>query len=164
MVGPDGVELAPPPPRASTAIAGWSGSCSPSNVGPGGAIAERPATQRFPAMRCQPVRQLRTLRHDPRRVDVGVHDVVVLVDLDEVDGVAKPGVWNRSRAQRMSRQLARPRYVTHQNLNSKMFSTPGWGAGRVECKRTVNRRRGFADEVATAIQRVNAIAELTRTR
>jgi hypothetical protein len=128
------------------------------------AVTERPAAQRFPTMRCQPVRQLRTLRHDPRRVDVGMHDVVVLVDLDEVDGVAKPGVWNRSRAQRMSRQLARPRYVTHQNLNSKMFYTPGWGAGRVECKRTVNRRRGFADEVATAIQRVNAIAELTRTR
>ena len=34
------------------------------------ASAERSAAQRFPTMRCQPVRQLRTLRHDPRRVDV----------------------------------------------------------------------------------------------
>src|ERR1700730_8574423 len=54
-----------------------------------GAITERSAAQGFPTMRCQPVRQLRTLRHDPRRVDVGVHDVVVLLDLDEIDGVAK---------------------------------------------------------------------------
>src|ERR1700733_14064941 len=53
------------------------------------AIAERSAAQRFPTMRGQPVRQLRTLRHDPRRVDVGMHDVVVLLDLEEIDGVAK---------------------------------------------------------------------------
>src|ERR1700728_4270110 len=53
------------------------------------AITERTATQRFPTMRCQPVHQLRALRHDPRRVDVGMHDVVVLLDLDEVDGVSK---------------------------------------------------------------------------
>jgi hypothetical protein len=43
-----------------------------------------------------------------------------------------------------------------------MYYTPGWGAGRVEFQRIANRRRGFVDEVATAIQRVNAIAELTR--
>jgi hypothetical protein len=53
------------------------------------AITERPAAQRFPTMRGQPVPQLRALRHDPRRVDVGMHDVVVLLDLDEVDGVAR---------------------------------------------------------------------------
>src|ERR1700760_3282743 len=53
------------------------------------AVAERPAAQRFPTMRCQPVCQLGTLRHDACRVDVGMHDVVVLLDLDEVDRVAK---------------------------------------------------------------------------
>jgi hypothetical protein len=75
-----------------------------------------------------------------------MHDVVVLLDLDEVDGVAK------------TRRLEQVSRV------GKMFYTPGWGAGRVEFPRIGNRRRGFADEVATAIQRVNANAELIRTR
>jgi hypothetical protein len=72
-----------------------------------GAIAERPAAQRFPSMRCQPGGQLRTLRHDPPRVDVGTHDLVVLFDLDEVDGVAK------------TRRLEQVSRV------SKIFYTPG---------------------------------------
>ncbi|MGH8283187.1 MAG: isocitrate/isopropylmalate family dehydrogenase, partial [Gammaproteobacteria bacterium] len=44
----------------------------------------------FPAVRGEPVGQRRTVGHDTGRVDVGVHDVVVLLDLDEVDGIA-PG-------------------------------------------------------------------------
>ena len=35
--------------------------------------------------------QVRAARDDPGRVDVLVHDVVVLLDLDEVDGVAEAG-------------------------------------------------------------------------
>ncbi len=38
-------------------------------------------------MRGQPVGQVRSHRDDPRRVDRPVHPVVVLLDLDEVDGV-----------------------------------------------------------------------------
>ncbi|QGW33453.1 hypothetical protein MAA44156_03270 [Mycobacterium avium subsp. avium] len=40
-------------------------------------------------MRCQPAGEVGPLRHDPGGVDVGVDDVVVLLDLDEVDGVAE---------------------------------------------------------------------------
>ena len=52
-------------------------------------ISERPASQRFPAVRGQPAGQVRPLGHDPGGIDVGVHDVVVLLDLDEVDGIAE---------------------------------------------------------------------------
>ena len=42
-----------------------------------------------------------------------------------------------------------------------MFYTPGWGAGgRVWVPGYCSTATGFADEIATAIGRVNAIAEL----
>src|SRR5947209_7169086 len=52
-------------------------------------VAERLAAQRFPAVRRQPIFQFRAFRHNAARVDVLVHEVVVLLDLDKVDGVAK---------------------------------------------------------------------------
>ena len=61
---------------------GWSGR---------GAVTERPATERFPAVWCDPPRQVGAERHDPGRVDVGVNLVVVAFDVDEVDRVAEAG-------------------------------------------------------------------------
>ena len=40
-------------------------------------------------MRGEQTRQIGTQRHDLGRIDVGVDDVVVLLDLDEVDGVTE---------------------------------------------------------------------------
>src|ERR1700760_3282656 len=53
------------------------------------AVAERPAAQCFPTMRCQPVGQLGTLRHCACRADVGMHDVVVLIHRDDAYAVTK---------------------------------------------------------------------------
>src|SRR3954471_1661236 len=56
-----------------------------------GPVAERPPTELLPPVRRQPARRVRTLRDEPRRVEVGVDDVVVLLDLREVDRVAEAG-------------------------------------------------------------------------
>src|SRR5437868_918615 len=56
-----------------------------------GAVAEGPAAQRLSAMWCQPAGQNGSLRHDAGWVDIAVHEVVVLLDLDKVDGVAETG-------------------------------------------------------------------------
>src|SRR5699024_3871704 len=58
----------------------------------GGAVAEGGAAElRVPAVIAQPSGQIRSLRHDLRRIHIAVDDVVMLFYLGEVDGVAEPG-------------------------------------------------------------------------
>src|SRR5699024_2818447 len=58
----------------------------------GGAVAAGGAAElRVPAVIAQPSGQLRSLRHDLRRIPIAVDDVVMLFALGEVDGVAEPG-------------------------------------------------------------------------
>src|SRR6478672_10526279 len=56
-----------------------------------GAVAEGAAAQFLPVVRGAPARQVRTSRDDAGRVEVLVHQVVVLLGLDEVDRVAEAG-------------------------------------------------------------------------
>ena len=58
-------------------------------------------------VRCQPARQIRPLRDDPRGVEVLVHGVVMPLDLAEVDGVAEPrGLEQVARVRPQHRHLA----------------------------------------------------------
>src|SRR4051794_41707023 len=52
-------------------------------------FTKRVAAQGFPTVRCEPVGEVGPFWHDLCGVDVLVHDVVVLLDLHEVDGVAE---------------------------------------------------------------------------
>src|SRR5689334_4623008 len=54
-----------------------------------GAVAEGAAAELLAAVPGEPARHVRSLRDDARRVDLGVHAVVVLLDLREVDRVAE---------------------------------------------------------------------------
>src|SRR3954468_19968603 len=55
-----------------------------------GPVAERPPAQLLATVRPQPAGEVGTVRHDAGRVDVLVHQVVVLLDVLEVHGVAEP--------------------------------------------------------------------------
>src|ERR1035437_3060787 len=57
----------------------------------GGAVAERAASELLTPVGGGPVRPIGSLWGETRRVDVLVHDVVMLLDLAEVDRVAEAG-------------------------------------------------------------------------
>ena len=53
------------------------------------AVPEGPTTELLPAVRSDPTTQVGPFRHDPARIEVGMHDVIVLLDLYEVGGVTE---------------------------------------------------------------------------
>jgi len=55
------------------------------------AVPEGTTTECFAAVGGQPRRRIGPGRHDSRGVQIGLHLIVVLLDLDEVDGVAESG-------------------------------------------------------------------------
>src|SRR5450759_5988835 len=71
------------------------------------AVAEGAAAELLTPVGGEPVRQIRPLRDNTRRVDVLMHDVVVLLDLAEVDRVAEPrGLEQVTRIRPQHRHLA----------------------------------------------------------
>src|SRR6056297_1699499 len=56
-----------------------------------GAVSEGATAELLPEVRRRPPGQVRTERDDPGGIDVGVHLVVVPLDVVEVDGVPEAG-------------------------------------------------------------------------
>src|SRR5689334_13427849 len=58
-------------------------------VGRRRSVSERPAAELLATVRRQPAGQVGAARHDLSRIDVGLHDVVVPLDVVEVGRVAE---------------------------------------------------------------------------